>query len=161
MRRAILTPILVVALVLGLGSAARSEAAFYLGGGEGIRVAFRVKGHRLVWASVFVRLYCVRPEGKRHFNRAKQSYATPDYPWRLTRHGTFRWDTRGLRQEQGFTLEDFIAGRVGEEFVTGRYYYERGFTLRRRMVDCRTGSYPFSQGESEVPFRARLQPGHR
>jgi hypothetical protein len=121
MRRSASIAILV--LVLGLGAAATSEAAFYVGGGNGIRVAFLVKGHKLIQADVVARLYCVGPHGNRHFNRIQQEYAFPDSPLRLGRREGFRWDTRGERQEEGFTVEHFLAGRVGHDSIKGRYEY--------------------------------------
>lgn len=145
---------LISMLVLGL-SATSAEAAFYVGGGKGIRVTFRVKGHRLVWANVVARLLCVRPNGEQHFNRIKRNYATPDYPLRLDGRGGFRWDTRGRRQEEGFSVEDFLVGRVGPNLLTGRYEFTRRFSLRHRRVVCRTGLDPAHPGRAEVPFRAR------
>jgi hypothetical protein len=158
MRRSI--PIAILVLALGLGAAATSEAAFYVGYGNGIRVTFRVKGHQLIQADVVARLYCVGPHGRRHFNRIRQEYAFPDSPLRLDRRGGFRWDTKGERQEEGFTVEDFLAGRVGRNAITGRYEYFRSMNFGHRRVKCRTGSYRLGPGETEVPFRARRQVGH-
>jgi hypothetical protein len=157
MRRAILTAILV--LMLSIAVVASSEAAFYVGGGKGIRVAFRVKGHKLVQADVVARLYCVGPRGRRHFDRIKEEYAFPDVPLRVDRRGRFRWDTRGEPQEEGLTLEELLVGRIGPDLVTGRYEYFRSLNFGRRRVRCRTGSYPLRPGKTEVPFRARRQVG--
>jgi hypothetical protein len=156
-RRAILIPTLMLALALASTSSA--EAAFYLGGGKGIRVAFRVQGQKLVWANVFVRLYCVRPDGERHFNRYKENFAEPEYPLGISPRGGFHWDTRGERQEQGFTQEEFLWGRVSRDSVKGRFEFFRSFSLRRRTVKCRTGSFPLQRGQTEVPFTARRRVG--
>jgi hypothetical protein len=155
MRRAILIPLL--ALMLGFGSVAGSEAAFYVGGGKGVKVTFRVKGHKLIQATVVARLYCFGPHGRRHFNRIRDEYAFADSPLRLNGQNRFRWDTRGERQEEGFAVEDFLAGHVGRDLITGKYEYIRSYSLRHRHEDCRTGSDPLKPGETEVAFRARRQ----
>jgi hypothetical protein len=159
MRRTILLPIL--ALILGLGWAPGAEAAFYAGGGKGIKVAFRVKGDQLVWANVFVRLYCVLPDGERHFGRYKENFAEPEYPLGISPRGGFHWDTRGREQEQGFTQEEFLRGRVDRDLLKGRFEFFRSLSLPSRTVKCRTGSYPLQPGKTEVPFRARRLAGHR
>jgi hypothetical protein len=153
MRRVLL--VFILALMLCLGPAASSQGAFYFGQREGIRVAFRVKGHRLVWANVVARLLCIRPNGEQHFNRIKRNYATPEYPLRLDQSGGFNWDTRGRRQEEGFSVEDLLVGRVGTHLVTGRYEFTRRFSHHHRRVVCRTGLDPAHPGRAEVPFRAR------
>lgn len=153
MRRALLIPIL--ALALGLGPAAGAEAAQYVAGGKGIKVTFRVKGNKVVQADVVARLYCVGPDGRRHFNRVKEEYAFPDSPLRLGRRGVFRWDTRGQRQEEGFTRQEFLMGRVAPASIAGRYEYFRSSGSGDRRVSCRTGSYPLRPGVTELPFRAR------
>ncbi len=150
MRRATLISILVLAL--SFGSASSSDAAFYRESGNGIRIALRTKGAKLVWANVFVRLYCTGPNGGRHLNRYKQNYASPQQPIRLDRRGRFRWVSKG-RQEEGFAEEEALTGRVGAGRVTGRYEYLRSFTLPHRDATCQTGSYPF--GSPLVTFRVR------
>lgn len=155
MRRLMLIPSL--ALALTLVSASSAEATLYRGGGKGVDVVFRAQGRQLVVARVSARLYCVTGDGKRHFSRVKKLYATPGSPLRLDRNGKFRWDSSGRPQEEGFTEEEFFAGRVGSNFVTGRFEYFRSINLRHRRVKCQTGSYPF--GPSAVTFRARRQVG--
>jgi len=145
------TLILFFVLALSSGSASSSDAAFYRDGGNGIRIALRVKGAKLVWANVLVRLYCTRPNGERHLNRYKWNYASPQQPIRLDRRGRFRSVSKG-RQEEGFAEEEALTGRVGAGRVTGRYEYFRNFTLAYRDVTCQTGSYPF--GSPLVTFRA-------
>lgn len=149
MRRATLISVLVLAL--SLGSASSSEAAVYRDRGDGIRIVLRVKGSKLVWANVFVRLYCRRSNGERHFSRYKQNYASPDYPLRLDGRGRFRWVNNS--EEQGFSLEEELVGRVGAGQVRGRYEFYRGYTLPSRDVTCQTGTYPFAS--PQVAFRAR------
>jgi hypothetical protein len=152
MRRTTLISILVLAV--SLGSASNSDAALYRASGDGFRIALRVKGAKLVWANVVVRLYCTRPNGERHFNRSKRNYASLEYPIQLDRRGRFRWISRG-RQEEGFALEHALFGRVRADRVTGKYEYFRSFSLARRDVTCQTNSYRF--GPRLVPFRARRQ----
>lgn len=152
-RRTILTAIL--ALALGLGATADAQAAYYVGGGKGIRVVFRVKGHKVIQADVVARLYCIGPHARRHFDRIKYDYASPEQPFRLDRLGGFQWDTTGLSQEEDFRLEDFLAGRVSGDMVKGRYEYFRAGG--RRHTDCRTGSFPRLPGETAARFVARRQ----
>jgi hypothetical protein len=143
--------------VVALGAAPGSQASFYVGHGEGIRVAFRVKGDELVWANVFVRLYCTRRNGERHLNRYAQNYATPDYPLHIDRDGAFKEESPDGVQEEGFSEEEALVGRVGAKTVTGKFEYSFSFSLPHRKVDCQTGSYPFGH-RTAVPFRARLKP---
>jgi len=153
MRRFILIALL--GLLLGLVPAPSAGATFYLGGGKGIRVAFRLKEHKLIQAEVVARLYCVGPHSKRHFSRIKFNYAFPEDPLRLDRLGRFRYDTRGLSQEEGFRLEEFIGGQVSGGSITGRYEYFRAGGSRH--MDCRTGSFPRTYGETASRFVARRQ----
>lgn len=89
------------------------------------------------------------------------NYASPRHPLRLSRRAQFGWDSRGVRQEEGYSEEEALLGSVGAELISGRYFYLRSFNLQRRRVTCRAGTYPFDRRESEVPFQAQLQPSHR
>jgi hypothetical protein len=150
MRRGVLIPLL--SLALGLGPATGADAALYRKSGNGMRIVLRVQGKKIVWANVLVRLYCTRPNGERHFNRYKQNYASPEQPIRLDRRGRFRRVSKG-RQEEGFSEEEELTGRVSGSQVTGQYEYFRSFTLPHRAVTCQSGSYPFSS--PLVTFLAR------
>jgi hypothetical protein len=148
--------IAILGLALGL-SATTAEAALYVGGGEGIRVTFRVKGHTLIQADVVARLYCIGRHGEEQFDRIERRYATREDPLRLDRRGGFRWDTTGLRQEEAFALEEFLGGRVSGDSVRGRFEYFRDGG--RRQTNCRTGSSPLKPGDTALEFRALLRPG--
>jgi len=106
MRRAALIPVL--AVVLARSAAPSAEAATYSAHGDGLKVVFRVKGHRLVWAGVVARLYCKGPQGRRHPYRTNELYAAPGFPLRIDRRGVFRNDTRGVRQEEDYSVEEFL-----------------------------------------------------
>jgi hypothetical protein len=143
---------LLVAGVLSSATATAAHAAFYVGGGKGIKVAFRVRGDKVIAAAVTTRLYCKREESRlsRHF---RKGYASPDYPLRLNARGVFSWDTTGRRQEESFTQEEFLSGHVGPKFVVGRFGYYESRSYEKQRLRCQTGSYPF--GDYEVKFRAR------
>jgi hypothetical protein len=149
MRRSSLISILVLALTLG--SAPTSDAALYRDSGNGFRIVIRTQGAKIVRANVFVRLYCVRPHGERHFNRYQRNYASLEQPIRLDRRGRFRWISRG-RQEEAFSEEEALFGRVGADRATGQYEYLRSFRLAHRDVICQTRSYAFSS--PLLPFEA-------
>jgi hypothetical protein len=149
---------MIVIAILGLAislTATTAEAALYVGGGKGIRVTFRVKGHKLIQADVVARLYCIGRHGEEQFDRIEQQYATREDPLRLDRRGGFRWSTIGARQEESFALEEFLGGRVSGDSVTGRFEYFRDGG--RRQTNCRTGSFPLEPGETAVRFMARRQ----
>ena len=153
MRRAILIALLGFVLVLTV--AAGAGATYYVGGGKGIKVAFRVKGDKVTEAKIVARLYCDGPRGGRHFERYERNYASPDQPFHLDRLGGFRWDATGGPQEEGFTLEYFLSGRVSRDVVKGRYEYFR--SGGNRPMTCQTGSFFRSFGERAVRYVARRQ----
>jgi len=148
--------IAIVALALVVGATADSEAALYVGGGKGIKVTFRVKGHKLVQADVAARLYCAGRHGQNQFDRVEQRYATREDPLRLDRRGGFRWSTIGERQEEAFSREELLGGRVSGGVITGRFEFFR--SGGRRHTNCRTGSFPLEPGDPALRFRARLRP---
>jgi hypothetical protein len=152
MRRNILIP-LVALVVVSLGFVSESRAAFYFGGGKGVRIAIRTSGGRVVWANVFVRLYCVNENGARSFNRFKRNYASPEFPLQIDPGGVFRYIDRPPIQEESQTIDEALIGHVGHSFVKGRYEYFWSQSFRRLWSECQTNAFP--QGESEVPFRAR------
>jgi hypothetical protein len=155
MRRAIVTGILAVVLSLGLANS--SEAALYVGGGKGISVTFRVKGQKLIQADVVARLYCVGRHGGAQFDRIEKEYAMREDPLRLDRRGGFRWSTIGERQEEAFSQEEFLGGRVSGGSVMGKFEFFR--SGGRRGTNCRTGSFPLDPGDTAVRFRALRRTG--
>jgi hypothetical protein len=156
MQRAALIPVLAVAIALAASPSA--EAAAYFAHRDGLRVVFRVKGHRLIWASVLARLYCKGPQGRRHLYRTNELYAAPTFPLPIDRRRVFRYDTRGTRQEEGYSVEELLIGRAGDAAVTGRFEFSEVKSYGHRYVSCRTGSYPGSGGGISVTFRAERQP---
>ncbi|HET7418457.1 MAG TPA: hypothetical protein VFJ61_12615 [Solirubrobacterales bacterium] len=146
--------IALLGLLLALTSAPGAGATNYFGSGDGVKVAFRVKGREVTKASVVARLYCEGPHGGRHFERFERNYASPDQPFLLDRRGGFRWDATGGPQEEAFTLEYFLSGRVGGGVVKGRYEY---FRSGGNHPTCQTGSFFRSFGERAVRYVARRQ----
>jgi hypothetical protein len=155
MRRTFLT--LVIGLAVGLVAATAAGAALYVGGGEGIGVTFRVKGQKLIQADVVARLYCVGRRGGEQFDRIEENYATPEDPLRLDRRGGFRWSTIGGRQEEAFSQEEFLGGRVSGGSVVGKFEFLR--SGGRRQTNCRTGAFPLDPGTTAVRFRAQRRSG--
>jgi hypothetical protein len=152
MPRLVLLPLLAFLLCLSLASSA--EATLYTGRNDGIRVVLRVKGDKVTQADIHVRLYCRGNRGRRHLDRADKSYASPEEPLRLDRRGVFRYDTRGVIQEEGYSQTEFLIGHVGREFVVGHFeYFQSENWGRHHDRRCHSGSYPW--GNTEAKFRAR------
>lgn len=151
MRRTIVTGIL--SAVLTLAVVGSSEAAVYVGGGKGISVTFRVKGHKLIEADVVARLYCNGRNFQEQFDRIEKRYATREDPLRLDRRGGFRWSTIGERQEEAFSQEEFLGGRVSGGSVMGKFEFFR--SGGRRQTNCRTGSFPLEPGDTALRFVAK------
>jgi hypothetical protein len=139
--------------------ASGAEADLYVGGGKGIRVTFRVKGHELIQADVVARLYCVGRHGEDQFDRVEMQYATREDPLRIDRRGGFRWSTIGERQEEAFAQEELLGGRVGGGVITGRFEFFR--SGGRRHTNCRTGVFPLEAGDVALRFRAVLRSSRR
>ena len=135
--------------------ASGAGATYYVGGGKGIRVTFRVKDHKLVQADVVARLYCNGRHFQEQFDRIEREYATREDPLRLDRRGGFRWSTIGERQEEAFSQEEFLGGRVSGGSVMGKFEFFR--SGGRRQTNCRTGSFPLRFGETAARFVARRQ----
>ena len=129
----------------------------YVGGGKGISVTFRIKGHKLIEADVVARLYCNGRHFQEQFDRIEQWYATREDPLRLDRRGGFRWSTIGERQEEAFAQEEFLGGRVSGGSVMGKFEFFR--SGGRRQTNCRTGSFPLSAGNTTLRFRALRRSG--
>jgi hypothetical protein len=142
-------------LLLALTWVPGAGATRYVGGGKGIKVTFRVKGRQVIEANVAARLYCNGPHGRKHFDRFQRNYASSEQPFHLDRLGGFRWDATGLPQEESFTLEYLLAGRVSRDAVKGRYEYLAAGGHRHRT--CQTGSFFRSFGERAVRYVARRQ----
>ncbi|HET7418456.1 MAG TPA: hypothetical protein VFJ61_12610 [Solirubrobacterales bacterium] len=111
----------------------------------------------LIQADVVARLYCAGRHGQKQFDRIERRYATRRDPLRIERRGGFRWSTIGERQEEAFSQEELIAGRVKGDLIKGRFEFFRDGG--RRQTNCRTGSFPLEAGPTAVRFRALRRSG--
>jgi hypothetical protein len=149
--------IALLGLLLLLASAPGAGATVYVGGGKGIKVTFRVKGQKLIQADVVARLYCNGRRFQEQFDRIEREYATREDPLRIDRRGGFRWSTIGERQEEAFSQEEFLGGRVSGGSVMGKFeFFRSGGKLQ---TNCRTGSFPLDPGPTSVRFRALRRSG--
>jgi hypothetical protein len=123
-------------------------SVLYRGGAEGIKVAFRVKHRRLIWAKALVRLRCIGPNGRRHPGRRKLWFAEPGWgALPLNARDRFRWVDSS--EEPGLRIEENLVGTVHRRFVVGRLHYYQG--LGYRDLRCHTGT----RSKGTLGFRAR------
>jgi hypothetical protein len=127
-------------------------SVLYRGGGDGIKVAFRLKHRRLIRASVFVRLNCIGPKGRRHYGRRDLGFAGAGYPLALDARGRFRFAPLA-DEEESLTIEESLAGRVGPGQIVGSFSYYENLDYRNRR--CTTGVHPYRTARLEFHARRR------
>jgi hypothetical protein len=143
MRKALI-PIL-LALALLAAPTAGADATLYRGGGDGIQVEFRVRGHKIVYARIAAGLYCTRSGGERHRNRVRSYFGVHDFPKDATdistrpitvrRNGRFSDEAPRGEEDSGFS-EKILEGVVRSDVVSGRFRIRDHFE-----IECRTGGY--------------------
>ena len=155
----LLASLIVISALLLPGSA---EAAYYRGGGDGIKVEMRVRDHKIVFARVATKLYCSSGSGHKHTEPLRFYFGKDRRDATNARSGSIPIGRRGYFrdefesppiEEDGFE-ESVFRGRVGTGRVGGdfrfRAFYEE---------DCRTGGYQrFAYGnkrKERVHFRIR------
>jgi hypothetical protein len=146
---------MILAACLLMGIAAYAQGALYLTHEDGIRVAVRVRGSKVVTANVVVRLYCLRSDGSRHLNRANLGYASPQYPLQIRGDGLFGYRTPEGAQEVGVSEQEELVGHVARRTVTGAFEYTSRLSTKSRQERCQTGG--FLARERRIKFRARLR----
>lgn len=157
-------------LLVGVLFSPAANAALYRGGGSGLRVEFRVVGHKIVEAKVVARLRCIDGYGKeseRRYRRVRLDLASKRFPIRTDRAGRFQEPKPGEpegAEEPGYFSDELIKGRVRSARVVGRFAYLQVYNTRHRSEVCRTGSFNrawYLRSKDEVSFRApRRHPGH-
>jgi hypothetical protein len=121
-----------------------ADAAYYAGGGHDIRVQIRVKHHKVVYARVATKLYCIN--GSERFRHKKPlrfyfgvglgpSDATDAYTDDLPiRNGHFTYE-ENVSEETG-SIEGAFQGHVLARRISGTFRYDATYD-----EDCRTGGY--------------------
>lgn len=156
MRRAALFIPLVLAVTATVVSPA--EATSYRGGGEGIRVIFRVEAGKIVFAKVGVTLFCI----DRTHDRKRQRHlgavwgtdrllpgVTEFHTDPITLRGARFAETSGDDAEAGYASKEIFAGKVRYGAVAGGFLYVNEYRTSARQERCQTGGYP---GEGERGF---------
>jgi Bacterial Ig-like domain len=135
----------------------------YIGGGDGIKVLFRVRRHKLIQARISGALDCLTSGGgerRRHRGHYDLSRANPHLPIALDRRGRFReeYPPKGQPLDEEGEAVELLTGRVGPRFLTGEYslhyggYFGSG--ARERHQICQTGAFPTARSRP-VTFHAR------
>lgn len=151
-------------LLLGVLFTPAADAALYRGGGSGIRVKFRVAGHKIIEARVVARLRCIVGYGRgseMRYRRVRLNMASERFPIHIDHAGRFEEPRPGEEapEEEGYSSEERLKGRVRSGRVTGRFAYVYDYSTRSRDETCRTGPF-FDRAWSlrprdEASFRAR------
>lgn len=155
MRRAFLIALVAAVAALGAVSSSSAAARTYRGGGPGIHVQFRVRGRKIVEATIRATLYCRDGGGRPHRDRVVYFYGYGQAPPATTvtvhspiplRHGGHFGDRRRWREEEpGFTEEGLFAGRVGRQAVTGVFLHRFRHT-HGHATSCQTGGFQALHG---------------
>ena len=131
-------------------------SVLYTGRGKGIKkVSFRLKGHKLIEATVDYFDRCTRTgdgQGRRYRLRQELTEASPRYPLRVDERGKFRI----YRSEVFFNADEtaFFAGKVTSRSIVGRIARESNESAPESGVfdKCHTG--PFGGPMKELTFHA-------
>jgi len=144
-------------------SASPAEAVTYHGGGEGIKIEFRVAGGRIVFAEVRVTLHCA---GQTYGSRTRRLGAVwnserllpgvteyHSHPIDLRAGGRFR-ESSSSHAEAGYIGEELFAGRVRRGAVVGGFLSVSEYRTPARKERCQTGGAPGAGENGFVAFRA-------
>jgi len=125
-----------------------ADSVLYTGGGEGIKVSFRVKHHRLVMADFAVRLRCVGPKGHYHRDHQYLGFAEPGWAaLPLDSRNRFRFGPISW-EEPGSTIEKKLVGTVHHGSIVGRLAYSK----RLDYLSCWAGT----RSDEDLHFRAYI-----
>jgi len=120
-------------------------AAYYLGGGKGVRLAVRVVDHKIVWAKVRVREHCYSTR-RGNYDRV-EAFESLIRPVAIGRRGAFSWAFESKKHTKSglrsVTVQN-ISGRIGTERLVGRVLYYSWFDFPDAGMhvhgNCRGGS---------------------
>ncbi|HSC21620.1 MAG TPA: hypothetical protein VLC07_07815 [Solirubrobacterales bacterium] len=156
---------LLAAISLLLLAAPRADAAaYYVGGGKGVKLAVRVVDRQIVWAKLSVRERCY--SSRRGYYQRTNAFQSMIEPAPIGRTGNFRWayeDKRNPKNGSGSVSVQRFSGRIGAKRLVGRVLYYSWFDFRDAGThvygNCRggLGSRP-SEPPSSVPTIAHRRP---
>jgi hypothetical protein len=139
-------------------------AAYYVGGGKGVKLAIRVVDRQIVWAKLSVRERCYGT--RRGYYERTEAFESMIEPVAIDKKGNFRWAYENRRHtKSGFrsvSVQSF-SGRIGKERLVGRVLYYSWFDFLDAGThihgSCRGGlSTRPSEPPSPVPTAARRRP---
>lgn len=141
------------------GAQKPGTAILYTGRGKGIKkVSFRLKGHKLIEATVVYFDRCTtttRGDGKvgRYRLRQELTAASPRFPLRVDVRGRFRV----FRSEVFFNADEteLFTGKVTSRSIVGKFARESNESASESGIfdKCHTGG--FGGPMAELPFHAR------
>ncbi|HWC47489.1 MAG TPA: hypothetical protein VG448_01230 [Solirubrobacterales bacterium] len=145
---------LLAVLGLLLCAAPRAEAAaYYVGGGKGVKLAVRVVDRQIVWAKLSVRERCYST--RRGYFERTDAFQSMIEPVPIGRAGNFRWayeNRRNPKQGSRSVRVQRFSGRIRAKRLVGRVLYYSWFVFpeagARVHGNCRGG---FGSRPSEPP----------
>ncbi|HSS32710.1 MAG TPA: Ig-like domain-containing protein [Solirubrobacterales bacterium] len=127
----------------------------YTGRGKGVKkVEFRLKGHKLIEASVSVNLVCVGG-GRRHRYLYVSDSASPRRPIAVDKRGGFRVDVNEISTWEDETVR--LTGQITPRRIAGSIAVSWTQPAKVGNETCHTGRFRPGTME-ELSFRARRHP---
>jgi len=164
--------LLSLTLVLALACVSHSQAAYYRGGGPGIRVEFRIQHHSVAFGRIATSQYCETRAGER-FKRQVRVYFGPfdhQHPPRdstlflpdiihLTRDGRIDEHSPEGNTPVGY-MAHFLVARVRASSIKGTFALAgTGLFSGEQKADCRTDRFwqagSHSKRTDGLRFRAK------
>jgi hypothetical protein len=161
--------ILLVSALLALGCADQAPAAFYRGGGHGIKVKFRIADNRIVRGRIWTVERCTDRKGRRSRHRLRvyigdyvHDKHLPKPPLtlfqeqRVSAGGRFRYDSRYREPAYAHTL---FFGHARPGLLTGGFLQVDNGVFSPEGTSCRTDRFHHPKHRSKHSvirhFRAR------
>ncbi len=132
------------------------DSILYTGRGKGIKkVSFRLKGHKLIEASIVVIESCTTTGGghpRRYRWRAELEEASPRWPLRIDGRGRFR----ASRSEVNFSSDEFakFVGKVTSRSIVGGIARNSNESAPESGIFNRCHTGPFGGPMKELTFQA-------
>jgi hypothetical protein len=119
---------------------------------HGVKAVFRLRGHKLIQAHLFIPLVCTA-EGRRYRSWIEEEVASPRRPITLNRRGEFRKTEERIYSTEGSF--ERLTGKVAPEKIVGGIEVRWRSDIPGGWEKCHTGR--FRGGMEELRFRARRQ----
>jgi hypothetical protein len=139
-------------------------AAYYVGGGKGVKLAVRVVDRKIVWAKLSVRERCY--SSRRGYYERTNAFQSMIESVPIGRTGNFRWAYENRRHTKNGSRSvevHSLSGRIGAKRLVGRVLYYSWLNVRDAGTHiyetCRGGfgSRP-SEPPRPVPTTAHRRP---